>query len=49
MSEKEPTQTTPQGEELPVPKRGEFLKNLRKVAKADEKPADDSTPSSPKK
>jgi hypothetical protein len=41
----EPKQKTPKGHEIPVPKRGEFLRNLKKVAKA--KP---STPSSrPKK
>lgn len=31
----EPKQTTPKGQEIPIPKRGEFLGNLRKVAKAD--------------
>ncbi len=34
MSEKEPTQTTPQGETIPVPTREEVLRDLRKVAKA---------------
>lgn len=41
MSDK---QTTPKGEEIPVPKRKDFLRNLKKVATP--KP---STLSSPKK
>lgn len=44
MSEK--TQKTPQGEEIPIPKRGDFLKNLKKLA--GRKP-DDSASSSPEK
>jgi hypothetical protein len=40
MSEKskqdEPKQKTPKGQEIPIPKKGEFLRNLRKVSKADE-------------
>ena len=37
MSEKrdQPKQKTPKGHEIPVPKRGKFLRNLRKVAKTD--------------
>jgi hypothetical protein len=35
MSEKKDTQKTSQGEEIPVPKRGDFTKNLRKIAKKD--------------
>ena len=37
----EPKQKTPKGQEIPIPKRGEFLRNLRKVAKADESGATD--------
>lgn len=29
---KEPTERTPKGLEVPVPKRGEFFANLKKVA-----------------
>lgn len=32
---RESKQTTPQGQEIPIPKREEFLTNLRKVAKTD--------------
>ena len=32
----EPKQKTPKGQEIPIPKRGEFLSNLRKVSKASE-------------
>lgn len=32
-NEKEPTQKTPEGAEIPIPKRGDFLKNLLKTAK----------------
>lgn len=31
----ESKQKTPKGQEIPVPKRGEFLRNLRKVSKAE--------------
>jgi hypothetical protein len=31
----ETKQKTPKGQEIPIPKRGEFLSNLRKVAKTD--------------
>jgi hypothetical protein len=33
MSEKKDTQKTPEGKEVPIPKRGDFTKNLRKIAK----------------
>jgi hypothetical protein len=33
MDEKEPTQKTPEGLEIPVPKREDFFANLEKVAK----------------
>jgi len=29
----EPKEKTPKGLEVPIPKRGEFLRNLRKVSK----------------
>jgi hypothetical protein len=32
-NEKEPTQETPKGVKIPIPKRGDFLKNLLKTAK----------------
>ncbi len=32
MKEKETTQRTQQGHEIPIPRRGDFLKNLKKVA-----------------
>jgi hypothetical protein len=32
----EAKQKTPKGHEIPIPKRGEFLRNLRKVSKTDE-------------
>jgi hypothetical protein len=34
----QPTERTPKGYEVRVPKRGEFFGNLRKAAEADEKP-----------
>ena len=37
MTEK-PTQVTPQGETIPVPKRGEFDANLEKLLKASAPP-----------
>ncbi len=41
------TETTPKGLTVPVPKRGEFFANLRKIAKVGQK---DSAPgSSPQK
>jgi hypothetical protein len=39
---REPTERTPKGLEVPVPKRSEFFDNLKKVAKAGKR----STPSS---
>ena len=32
-SKREPTETTPKGFEVRVPKRGEFMANLKKIAK----------------
>jgi hypothetical protein len=32
----EPKQKTPKGQEIPIPKRGEFLRNLHKVSKIGE-------------
>jgi hypothetical protein len=31
----EPTEETPKGYEVPIPKRREFFENLKKIAKAD--------------
>jgi hypothetical protein len=31
---KEPTERTPQGLEVPIPKRADFLRNLEKIAKS---------------
>jgi hypothetical protein len=45
MTEK--TQKTPEGEEIPVPKRKDFLKNLGKIAKPPK--GEGSTPSRPEK
>jgi hypothetical protein len=39
MADKEPTQRTEKGLEIPIPKRSDFMRNLRKVAKAG-KPSD---------
>lgn len=36
----EPTQETPEGASIPVPKRGDVLRDLRKVAKPVERPSD---------
>ncbi len=38
--ERQPTQQTPQGETIPVPTRGDVLGDLRKVAKAPQRPSD---------
>jgi len=35
----EPTERTPKGLEVPVPKRGEFFDNLKKIAKPKPKPS----------
>ncbi len=40
MSETEPQQRTPQGETIPVPTRGDVLRDLRTVAKAPQPPSD---------
>ena len=46
MTEKdEPKQTTPQGMEIRIPTRGEFIRNLKKTAKKPPR----STPNRPKK
>lgn len=37
----EPKQETPKDQEIPIPKRGEFLRNLRKVTNTDESGAAD--------
>ena len=50
MSEdKEPTQKTPKGKEIPVPKREEFMENLRRVSKVDEPKPKDSEASDTEK
>jgi hypothetical protein len=33
MSQNEPTQKTPKNYEIPIPKRNDFLRNLKKAAK----------------
>ena len=41
MSEKEePTQRTPKGAEIPIPKRDDFLRNLEKVATPEKESGD---------
>jgi hypothetical protein len=40
-TKKEPTQETPQGQEIPVPKRGDVLRDLAKIAKANKPASDD--------
>ena len=46
MSKKrEPTQRTPKGLEIPIPKRADFIRNLKKTAKKVVR----STPDRPKK
>ncbi len=47
MDEKKPTERTPKGLEVPIPKRGEFFANLRKLARG--KPGKPSVPSGPQK
>ncbi len=44
-----PTERTPKGYEVPVPKRGEFFANLKKVAKPEKGKDSDSASRSPKK
>jgi hypothetical protein len=34
-----PTERTPAGHEVPIPKRGEFFDNLKKIAKPKPKPS----------
>ncbi len=41
-----PTEKTPKGLEVPIPKRGEFFANLKKVAKV---PRKRSAPDGPQK
>ncbi len=43
MSEEQSVQWTPEGQEIPVPTRGDVLRDLRKVAKAPE-PTSDARP-----
>ena len=38
---KEKKQKTPQGHEIPVPKRGEFIANLEKAARKPQKESED--------
>ncbi len=38
MAKKQQTERTPKGHEVPVPKRGEFMANLKKISK---KPSQD--------
>jgi hypothetical protein len=45
----EPTQRTPEGATIPVPRRGDFLHDLRKVTKADEREDADGEDSDPDK
>jgi len=35
QDKREPTEKTPKGFEVRIPKRGEFFSNLKKIAKAD--------------
>ncbi len=37
----QPTERTPTGYEVPVPDRGEFFRNLKKIAEPDPKPTDE--------
>jgi hypothetical protein len=46
---KEPTERTPEGYEVPIPKRREFFENLKKIAKADKADKARSAARSPKK
>jgi hypothetical protein len=39
-----PTERTPKGLEVPIPKRGEFFANLKKVAKAGKRSTPRSSP-----
>lgn len=42
--EQEPTQRTPKGLEIPLPKREDVMDAIRKVAKPDEPPEDEQRP-----
>jgi hypothetical protein len=42
--DQEPTTYTPKGLRVPVPKRGDFFRNLAKVAKPRKKPDDSTRP-----
>lgn len=33
QNKREPTERTPKGYEVPIPKRGEFFSNLKKIAR----------------
>ncbi len=48
-AEMTPEQRTPRGETIPVPKRQEVFRDLRKVAKADRSKLDTSAGSADKK
>lgn len=39
----EPTQTTPEGAEIPIPTREDVFRDLGKVAKPRKRPTDDET------
>ena len=41
MAKKQKTEKTPKGATIPVPRRDDFLANLKKVAKIGRKPASD--------
>lgn len=46
MDEKEPTRRTPTGHEIPVPKRGDVLRDLLKVARRPVSDDDNDSPDS---
>jgi hypothetical protein len=48
-NKRQPTERTPKGLEVPIPKRGEFFANLKKVAKADKGKRSTPRSSPPKK
>ncbi len=43
MGERKPTERTPKGLEVPIPKRGEFFDNLKKIAKPEPEPKRSAT------
>ncbi len=47
QDKREPTERTPKGLEVPIPKRSEFFENLKKIAKP--RPKRDSAPDRPEK